>query len=427
MKKRKSYPAILVSVCILLGLLNGCSAGNMDLKNGQQKTQSAFEYDSTVIEQQEGTADSTKVEEASSPDVDGALQKATLSPETQTETPGQLLQTEKKYYYSCLNSEEQKCYIQMYDCIVNFKKDAEIATLDSSELDYIFKCVMNDYPEIYYVTGYICTRHLQNNEVIKLTFSAEYSMTQEEIANYRTIIDAYTQKVFAQMDPGFSEYEKVKYIYEYLISQTEYDLTAPNNQNICSVFANGKSVCQGYAKATQYLLERLGFEITLVSGDVIGGSPHAWNLILVDGNYYYIDTTWGDVDYQETEGEQPVAKEVMPVNYDYFLITTDELTKTHTIDSIVPMPRCVVNDDNYYVKEGLFFTSVDTVQLESCFQRAREQGEATVTMKCSDAEVFQQLQKFLIDDQKIFEYLNTTDSIAYYDNPEMYTLCFWLE
>ena len=58
-------------------------------------------------------------------------------------------------------------------------------------------------------------------------------------------------------------------------------------------------VVYGYAKTYQYLLKKLGILSHMVSGysynPVTGaGEAHAWNLVRINGEYYYTDVTWAD-------------------------------------------------------------------------------------------------------------------------------------
>ncbi len=70
-----------------------------------------------------------------------------------------------------------------------------------------------------------------------------------------------------------------------------------NKIRISSVsFLNKKTVCQGYANATQYLLTLLGIPAVVVTGTA-EGDTHAWNLVQLDGAYYFMDTTWGNSSY----------------------------------------------------------------------------------------------------------------------------------
>lgn len=345
---------------------------------------------------------------------------------------------EEAFPFACntLNEAEQLWYHDMERILGSFQVKVELneagieAGLDETNIDKIFQCVLNDHPELFFVEGYSYTKYMRGERLISIEFSGSYSTDLEAAMTRREEILAAAEEILAGVAPGASDYEKVKYVYETLIRDTDYDLNAPDNQNIYSVFARRLSVCQGYAKATQYLLNRMGMECTLVLGTVETGEGHAWNLVKVDGEYYYVDTTWGDVSYRMEDmpdsGENGSLS--MPeINYDYLNVTTEELLRTHTIGGEVPMPLCTATEANFYVREGAFFTSYDREQMGALFQRAVEEGRSDVTIKCSDAICYETVVNELIEEQEIFQYLEDGEStIAYAQNEKQLSLTFWV-
>lgn len=304
------------------------------------------------------------------------------------------------------------------------------AGCDETDIDRLFQCVLNDHPELFFVEGYSYTKYTRGDRITSIDFSGTYSMDRETAEARRKEIEAGAESLLAGIDGSADQYTKVKYVYDTIIRETDYDPASPDNQNIYSVFVNHRSVCQGYAKAVQYLLNRLGVECTLVLGTVetdAGQEGHAWNLVKVDGSYYYLDATWGDASYSLQGGEAAEDMTIPEINYDYLNVTTEELLRSHSLKGTIPMPQCIATEANYYAKEGALFSSYDREQMRALFDRARAENREGVAVKCTSEECYFEILTGLVDNQEIFLYFGEESStVAYAQNDSQMSLTFWV-
>lgn len=339
-----------------------------------------------------------------------------------------LLRGQRDYYaFSTLGVTEQNLYVEMLHALTGYVEEMEVSTLDTEEIDRVFQCILLDHPEIFYADGYSFVKYTLGEEVRKLTFTGTYIYDREEKQIREELLEEKINKALEEVPKEASDYDKVKYVYEWIVRHTEYDREAEDNQNICSVFLGGRSVCQGYAKAAQLLLQRLGIPATLVTGTVDNAEGHAWNLVSIDHEYYYMDVTWADASYLLKNEEGIIGQQLPEISYDYLCVTTEELAKTHSFSDLIPLPECTAVKANYYVREGAWFTEVDTEQLKSLVDRYYEEGRETLTIKCADEDVYRRMLEELLDRQQIFNYLHSPDDrILYTDSAGQMSITFWL-
>lgn len=104
---------------------------------------------------------------------------------------------------------------------------------------------------------------------------------------------------------SLNEYQKVRAIYDYIMSIISYDTyhyeTNQSYNYMYTAYAaldSGYAVCQSYATLFYRLCEESGISARVICGnDDESGSPtHGWNIVKIGSYYYNVDATWDDSD-----------------------------------------------------------------------------------------------------------------------------------
>ena len=289
----------------------------------------------------------------------------------------------EKYYYEQLAKEEKTVYKEVVQGIKELSPEIYIHSSDARRTNEIYECVLRDNPDIFWCDGTAKTTLYDGKEKYTV-LEPVYSCTAEEKEIRQAEIEEEAEVCLSGIDEETSDYDKILYVFEYIVNMVEYDALAEDNQNIYSVFAHKRSVCAGYSKATQYLLEKLGVFCTYVTGTVRSGESHAWNLVICEGDYYYVDTTWGDPVFLSSQ--EAIANGY--VSYDYMCCDDSELLKTHMPDADLKLPECTNMDYNYYVINGLYYEEYDRERVLKEMNHTISAKQNPSVFKFADAESY---------------------------------------
>lgn len=260
-------------------------------------------------------------EEQQIPDQEAQNLKETLGSGETGE--GLSFSAEEYPYYQMLSENQQSVYRQIYANAQNLtEKFAPEKTVSASDVKTAFEAVIGDHPEMFWLeTGY-SSKYLANGQCVEIDL--KYNSTADDLESAKHRFDAAAQNLITGAASLDSNYEKEKYVHDALASAVTYDLTADMNQSAYSALVNGKSVCAGYARAYQYLLQQLGIPCYYCTG--YSGGDHAWNIVKLEDGYYNVDVTWDDA---------------AAIRYDYFNKTDADFASTHVRQNLsVYLPAC---------------------------------------------------------------------------------------
>ncbi len=219
-------------------------------------------------------------------------------------------------------------------------------TVTGDELSIVYDMVFRDYPEYFWLKGG-WSGSTMNGYVISI--APGYHMTGATLETAQAALEQQVAALTADLE-GKSDYEKSLLLHNRVADATVY-VQQGYHQTAYGALVQGAAVCAGYARAYQLLMQRAGIPAWYVTGSSINpgtGMPenHGWNLVQLDGEWYYTDVTWDD---------QPSY-----TFYAYLNTTTDQITEDHVFGEYAAyLPKATATEHNYFVRNDLVMRKAD--------------------------------------------------------------------
>lgn len=226
-------------------------------------------------------------------------------------------------YYAMLDDTLKRVYCQIYANSSALNKSFRpVAALSVEQAKTVVEAVYNDHPELFWLEAEFSCKYQGTGICVEITL--EYNETADDLQAAQNVFAARAEEILAGARGLQGDYEKERYLHDALAARVDYDMSAGMNQSAYSALVLGRSVCAGYARAFQYLMQQAGIPCYYCTG--FAGEDHAWNIVKLDGRYVNVDVTWDDTD---------------PATYDYYNKSDKAFASTHVrTDLAVYLPPC---------------------------------------------------------------------------------------
>ena len=303
----------------------------------------------------------------------------------------------QEYYFKQLTEEEQRVYRELLKGIRAREKEFYLTISDDDSIDRSYHAVLKDHPEIFWVHNREKIYKTTYSDSDYCVFTPGYTYTDSEIDEIQTAMEQSFQEVRALIPEDAGDYEKVRIVYTYVIDHTQYQ-TGEDDQSIAGVFWKKSAVCAGYAGAVQYLLERLDIPCIYVDGSTKGSTEgHAWDIVKIGQEYYYVDATNGDQpDF--LNGDAAQLEEHKTIIYDYLCPFPEEYERTYTSSEELTVPACTAKDLDFYVLNQGYFEDYSWQDIYDYCKMRLDNSAAVVRFKFGSQEAFSEACQELLDD-----------------------------
>lgn len=266
-------------------------------------------------------------------------------------------------YYQMLNQSARDAYSYIYDGISQGQTNVKLSSgISSKDVTDAFNMVLLDHPELFWVRTDFNYSYVEvTGAVTSVQFNFyDFASTPEKLSKAKQEFEQAASAILNGAKQYSTAIEKELYIHDKINSISEFDVSAEYSQSAYSVLITHRSVCAGYARAFQYLMQQAGIPCFYCAGTADGeavaatggmDSSHSWNLVRIGNAYYNIDCMWDD----------SVSIAYGSKQYPFFnLADKDFRFHTRTGQSI-NLPRCNDQSQSYSNRFGETVEAKDLV------------------------------------------------------------------
>ena len=322
---------------------------------------------------------------------------ATTTPTTATEAPihpvyarAQALipSLEKRFFLTQMDEMRLSVFCDLYEAAMAFEPSAKFETpLDPDELSNMMLLLNYTCPELMQISGEYSYSTDSVGMCTELYFT--YIMQPDAYQNACNAVEAQLTEWQVQL-AGQTDIEKERFVYEYIINNTQYDERAEFAGSCYGVFVTHVARCEGYAKSFMWAMWALDIPCMSVTGDAANGDAfyyprHCWNIVQIDGVYAYVDATYDDI---EQGGEQ------FPVPYAFFNVDENAIAASRETESIyleLGKPYCDSMALSFHEQRGVYYRDDGTAPydtLADAMSKAQTQGGKRAYLKTETDEQF---------------------------------------
>ncbi len=325
---------------------------------------------------------------------------------------------DRYYGRSLLVQAGETAMVEAYDAlgeaITNFRRSIDLYDYRLNDLQAyrLIRYYQDDHPEAFWLDGYSSLSYGSNWYVRSISISYRYNA--DEAAALKAQLETDAAALLDGVTDKMPPIEREKIVHDRLVRGADYDqsLATEHAHDLLGVISFGTGVCESYARAFQYLMQRAGVPAALVVGYANGGG-HMWNVVQLDGEWYQVDVTWND----------PILSEPDPnfIRYDYFNITTAALEKNHVIDDtfygeingesiFYPTPECTAVAALWPYYSSVAVSAYDEQLMGEALAKAMQNDECVYFRAVGDYSP-QQLKDDLFENGYLWDILYVAENI----------------
>lgn len=199
-----------------------------------------------------------------------------------------------------------------------------------------------------------------------------------------------TQHIRYDLEAFYNPKRKSKISFQYrTLEEKNRKIKAFKDNIVRKTLSSRKAVCEGYAQTFSSICNILNIENEVINGYVRSsisdiGKPlqnpnHSWNAIKLNGNWFYIDTTWG-------AGYEFNGRWVRKFNSYYYNIPKHSYFKTHLPEKSIWRLRVGRMDKKTFYDQPIYShkflkSNVALFYSNSGFLKKRRDGIVTIELK----------------------------------------------